>query len=62
MKLFAKTLPALAVCLAFLAPGAHAADKDMKAMMMKDHEKMMSMQTTGKPHVDFAMMKREHQP
>lgn len=29
-------------------------------MMMKDHEKMMSMQTTGKPDVDFAMMMREH--
>lgn len=62
MKLFAKTLPAVAVavCLAFLAPSAQAADKDVKAMMMKDHEKMMSMQTTGKPDVDFAMMMREH--
>jgi hypothetical protein len=60
MKLFAKTLRAIAVCLAFVAPAIHAADKDVKAMMMKDHEKMMAMQTTGKPDVDFAMMMREH--
>jgi uncharacterized protein (DUF305 family) len=60
MRLFAKTLQAVAVCLTFLAPSAQAVDKDMKAMMMKDHEKMMSMQMTGKPDVDFAMMMREH--
>jgi len=62
MKLFSKTLPAIAiaVCLAFLSPAAQAADTDLKAMMMKDHEKMTSMQTTGKPDVDFAMMMREH--
>lgn len=60
MKLFAKTLPAIAVCLAFLAPGAQAADKDMKAMMEQGHKQMMSMQMTGKPDVDFAMMMREH--
>lgn len=60
MKLFAKTLPAIAVCLAFLAPGAQAADKDMKAMMEQGHKQMMSMQMTGKADVDFAMMMREH--
>jgi uncharacterized protein (DUF305 family) len=60
MKLFAKTLPAIAICLTFLAPGAQAADKDMKAMMEEGHKQMMSMQMTGKPDVDFAMMMREH--
>lgn len=60
MKLFAKTVPAIAVCLAFLAPGAQAADRDMKAMMEQGHKQMMSMQMTGKPDVDFAMMMREH--
>lgn len=60
MKVFAKILPAIAVCLAFAAPIAQSADKDLKGMMMKDHEKMMSMQATGKPDVDFAMMMREH--
>lgn len=60
MKLFAKTLPAIAVCLAFLSPGAQAADKDMKAMMDEGHKQMMSMPMGGKPDVDFAMMMREH--
>lgn len=60
MKSFAKAFPAAAICLAFLAPVAHAADKDMKAMMLKGHEKMMSMPMTGKPDVDFAMAMREH--
>ena len=60
MKLFAKAFPAAAILLTFLAPVAHAADKDMKAMMMKGHEKMMSMQMSGKPDVDFAMAMREH--
>ena len=60
MKLFANALTAAAICLAFLAPVAHAAEKDMKAMMMKGHEKMMSMQMSGKPDVDFAMAMREH--
>ena len=60
MKSFAKAFPAAAICLASLAPIAHAADKDMKAMMMKGHEKMMSMQMSGKPDVDFAMAMREH--
>ncbi|TWO73006.1 DUF305 domain-containing protein [Caenimonas sedimenti] len=60
MKSFVKAFPAAAIFLAFLAPVAHAADKDMKAMMMKGHEKMMSMSMTGKPDVDFAMAMREH--
>lgn len=60
MKLLAQILPAFSICLALLAPGAQAADKDLKGVMMKDHEKMMSMQSTGKPDVDFAMMMREH--
>ena len=60
MKLFAKTLPAIAVCLAFIAPAAQAADKDMKAMMEEGHKQMMSMSMSGKPDVDFAMMMREH--
>ena len=49
---------------ALLAPIAHAqqpaGQTDMKAMMKKDMEKMDSMQMTGKPDVDFAMMMREH--
>lgn len=57
-----KHLPLAAVVLACATVGAHAegADKDMKAMMEKSHQKMMSMQMTGKPDVDFAMMMREH--
>ncbi len=59
MNFLAKALPAAAVALAFLAPAAQA-QQDMKAMMEKDHQKMTSMQMTGKPDVDFAMMMREH--
>lgn len=60
MKLIAQSLSMAAVSLALLAPAAQAADQDMKAMMMKGHEKLMSMPMTGKPDVDFAMMMREH--
>lgn len=34
--------------------------EDMKGMMEKGHEKMMSMPSSGRSDVDFAMMMREH--
>ena len=39
---------------------AQQAGHDMKPMMQKNNEKMMSMPMTGKPDVDFAMSMREH--
>lgn len=59
VKLFAKSIATAAICLAFVAPTAHAA-QDMKQMMQKGHEKMMSMPMTGNADVDFAMAMREH--
>lgn len=64
-----KTLIAAACCAATIAlaggaalaqQSAHDMKKDMKPMMDKGHEKMMSMPMTGKPDADFAMMMREH--
>lgn len=59
VKLFAKSLSAAAIFLAFVAPATQAA-QDMKQMMQEGHEKMMSMPMTGKADVDFAMAMREH--
>jgi len=59
MKSIRNTLSA-AVCLAALAGAAHAAGPDMKALMLQGHEKMMAVQMTGKPDVDFAIAMREH--
>lgn len=42
MKLFGTIFPA-AIFVACLAPGAQAADKDMKSMMEQGHQRMMSM-------------------
>ena len=51
---------ALAGAPAFAQQGSHDMKQDMKPMMEKGHEKMMSMPMTGKPDADFAMMMREH--
>lgn len=40
--------------------GAAHSKMDMKSMMKEGNDKMMSMQTTGDPDVDFAMMMRIH--
>ena len=40
--------------------GSHEMRQDLKPMMEKGQEKMMSMPMTGKPDPDFAMMMREH--
>lgn len=40
--------------------GAGMGMKDMQGMMKDSNEKMSSMQMTGKPDVDFAMMMRIH--
>ena len=40
--------------------GAGMGMKDMQGMMKDSNEKMSSMQMTGKPDVDFAMMMRMH--
>lgn len=47
---------------AYSAPmsGAGMGMKDMQGMMKDSNEKMSSMQMTGKPDVDFAMMMRMH--
>ena len=51
----------LALPSAFAQPqGAHDMHQDMKGMMAKGQEKMMSMPMTGQPDPDFAMMMREH--
>lgn len=51
-----------ALALALAAPLAQAqqAHQGMMPMMQKNMQQMMSMQMTGKPDVDFAMMMREH--
>ncbi len=41
-------------------PGGAHANMDMKSMMKEGNDKMMSMQMTGDPDVDFAMMMRIH--
>lgn len=45
--------------LALLAPAA-IAQADMKGMMKENNDKMSSMQMSGNPDVDFAMMMRVH--
>lgn len=63
MSVLTKALPAALMAFSFLAPVAHAQQSggmDMKGMMAKSNQKMMSMPMTGKPDVDFAMMMREH--
>ncbi|MBA2676149.1 DUF305 domain-containing protein [Ramlibacter sp.] len=48
---------------ALLAPLAHAQGQggmDMKGMMKENNEQMSTMQATGNPDVDFAMMMRMH--
>lgn len=58
-----RVVPAAVVVLSLLAPVALAqqpGQMDMKAMMEQSHQKMMPMQMTGQPDVDFAMMMREH--
>lgn len=57
---FPQLISAAALGLTLLAPVAQAADQDMKTIMQKGHEKMMSMPMSGKPDVDFAMMMRQH--
>jgi uncharacterized protein (DUF305 family) len=53
------TLAACALSVALFAPVA-LAQADMKTMMKENSDKMMSMQMSGNPDVDFAMMMREH--
>lgn len=58
----AKPIVMAVAAVAFAAPATFAqqAGHDMKPMMQKNNEKMMSMPMTGKPDVDFAMSMREH--
>jgi hypothetical protein len=53
---------ALAACAVSLAalPSAVLAQADMKGMMKENNDKMMAMQMSGNPDIDFAMMMREH--
>ncbi len=62
MTSLSKTLSVAVAAIAFAAPAAFAQQTghDMKPMMQKNNEKMMSMPMTGKPDVDFAMSMREH--
>ena len=48
-------MPAMAGSTSMTAGGM-----DMKAMMKDNNDKMTSMQMTGKPDIDFAMMMRMH--
>ena len=48
-------MPAMAGTTSMTAGGM-----DMKAMMKDNNDKMTSMQMTGKPDIDFAMMMRMH--
>lgn len=61
MKMFRTAVLPLAVLgLGVVAHGAHAAGPDMRALMLRGHEKMMAVEMTGKPDVDFAIAMREH--
>jgi uncharacterized protein (DUF305 family) len=63
MNKLIKLAAAVGTCAALAVPSAFAqaqAGHDMKSMMQKNMDKMMSMQPTGEPDVDFAMMMREH--
>lgn len=42
------------------SPSMSASGMDMKAMMKDSNDKMASMQMTGDPDVDFAMMMKMH--
>ena len=57
-----KSAFALAACAMSLAalPATVLAQADMKGMMKENSDKMMSMQMSGNPDIDFAMMMREH--
>jgi hypothetical protein len=53
----------LALSVLLLAPllaGAQAPSSDMRALMLRGHEKMMEAPMTGDPDVDFAVAMREH--
>jgi uncharacterized protein (DUF305 family) len=52
-------MAAWALSLALLSPTA-IAQADMKGMMKDNNDKMLSMQMSGNPDVDFAMMMRIH--
>lgn len=63
MNKLSKLAAAVATCAALAVPSAFAQAQgghDMKPMMQKNMDKMMSMQLRGEPDVDFAMMMREH--
>jgi len=55
----AATAPGVLAQPAQHASGSHS-NMDMKAMMKEGNDKMMSMQMTGDPDVDFALMMRMH--
>lgn len=61
MKMFRNAVLPLAVLgLGVVVHGARAAGPDMKALMLRGHEKMMAVEMTGKADVDFAIAMREH--
>lgn len=64
MKATSRAAPlAVALALSLFCLSANAQQsggRDMKPMMQKNMDEMMSMQPTGEPDVDFAMMMREH--
>lgn len=63
MNKLSKFAAAIVACSALAAPSVFAqaqGGQEMKPMMQKNMDKMMSMQPTGEADVDFAMMMREH--
>lgn len=62
MSKFSQNLATAVAAIAVAATGAFAQqdDRNMKPMMQKNNERMMSIPMTGVPDVDFAMSMREH--